>query len=246
MMARGGVPGEIESGARSPARWVPALIVLAALPALGGGEKAQRNVSEEDLNRIQLECLKAYSSDLLSEMTDGEARLPAELERKPEKLWGNLAPVTMEKGEFFPTVLQDILPMLERYVTPGKRFLDLGSGDGRVVFLANLLGADAHGIEYEKRLVEASLRAQSAISDLVDPARIRFINGDFFESPWSDYDVIFYFNASTPETDRFHRKLVSELKPGARFIVASGPRALEGLELEVREGGVAVFRKPST
>ncbi len=133
--------------------------------------------------------------------------------------------------------------MLTRQVTPGKKFLDLGSGDGRVVFLANLLGADAYGIEYEKELVEASLKAQGALSDLVEPGRVHFLKGDFFEFPWSEYDVIFYFNLSSSDQVRVLRKLASEMRPDARLIVASAPTVLKGFEVVDQKGGVSVFRK---
>lgn len=229
------------NGVSAPRVW--ALVLCGGLLASAGLGEEPRRVSEQALHRIQLECVRAYPIALVSEMTDGRTALPAELEKKPEKVWENLYPVTKAKGEFFPTVLQELVPIFTRHVTPGKRFLDLGSGDGRVVFLASLLGADAYGIEYEKQLVEASLKARSALSELVDPGRAHFVQGDFFESPWSEYDVIFYFNRSSFEPGRFYQKLTLETKPGAKVIVASPPDALEGFEIEDRGGGVSVFRK---
>jgi SAM-dependent methyltransferase len=224
-------------------RCAAGLLLLGGLLAWGGTVREPRDVSEQELQRIQLECLRAYPRDLVKEMTEGGTRIPAALEKTPDKVWGTLAPVTMKKGEFFPAVLQEILPMLTRQVTPEQKFLDLGSGDGRVVFLANLLGADAYGIEYEKELVDASLRAQGALSDLVEPRRAHFLKGDFFEYPWSEYDVIFYFNLSSFDQGRVLRKLASEMKPEAKLIVASSPAALEGFDVVDQGGGVSVFRK---
>lgn len=235
--------GEVVKRMKLAPRCAAGLLLLGGLFAWSETEREPRNISEQEVQRIQLECLKAYPRDLLREMTEGNTSLPAALKKAPDKVWGNLAPVTMKKGEFFPTVLQEILPMLSRQVTPGARFLDLGSGDGRVVFLANLLGADAYGIEYEKELVEASLKAQGGLSDLVEPRRVHFLKGDFFEFPWSEYDVIFYFNLSSSDQARVLRKLASEMKADAKLIVASSPAALEGFDVVDQGGGVSVFRK---
>ena len=223
--------------------WVLGVLLFGGSLPVVATESGPKGVSEEVLHRVQLACLQAYPGDLIAEMTDGETRLPPDLESDPENLWENLYPLMMQKGEFFPTILQDLVPLFTRYVSAGQRFLDLGSGDGRVVFLANLLGADAYGIEYEERLIETSRRAQEALSDLIDPERIHLIRGDFFEFPWSDYDVIFYFNRSSSDEDRFHSKLISELKPGARLIVSAAPASIDGLQLVEQGRGINVFEK---
>jgi SAM-dependent methyltransferase len=151
----------------------------------------------------------------------------------------------VEKGLFYPTLLEEALPPLERYVKAGTRFLDLGSGDGRVVFLANVLGAHATGIEWESELVDVSLAAEAALADLVDPERIELLQGDFFEHSWAGYDVIFYFDTSSHEHARLRRKLREELGPQARLIVGHEIVPFEGFELEAEYESMKVFRQPS-
>lgn len=53
---------------------------------------------------------------------------------------------------------------------PGQRFVDLGAGDGRVVVLAGILGADAHGIEHNPEVfvqaVELTERALASLASV--------------------------------------------------------------------------------
>eukprot|EP00567_Pseudictyota_dubia_P001968 CAMPEP_0197468764 /NCGR_PEP_ID=MMETSP1175-20131217/66255_1 /TAXON_ID=1003142 /ORGANISM="Triceratium dubium, Strain CCMP147" /LENGTH=92 /DNA_ID=CAMNT_0043004883 /DNA_START=647 /DNA_END=921 /DNA_ORIENTATION=- len=85
------------------------------------------------------------------------------------------------------------------YITDGTNFLDLGSGDGRIVFLASALGANATGVEYDQKLVEQSRMALSSLSaasgsdPVIDASRTNIVHGDYFEMGFSDYDVLFYF-----------------------------------------------------
>ena len=41
--------------------------------------------------------------------------------------------------------MDEILPVMRSYVSEGTKFLDLGSGDGRILFLAAALGANVTG-----------------------------------------------------------------------------------------------------
>ena len=122
--------------------------------------------------------------------------------------------------------------MEERYIKPGVRFLDLGSGDGRVVFLANLLGAHSTGIEWDPMLLEVSLDAQRELADLAGGERIEFGQGDFFEMSWAPYDVIFYYESSSVEHERLRRKIKKDLAPGARLIVGHEIYPFEGAKFK--------------
>ncbi len=168
-------------------------------------------------------------------MASGAREIPSGVDADPEAQMQFLdKEIPLDKGLFYPILLEDLLPAFERYVTEGARFLDLGSGDGRVLFMANLLGAEAVGIEYDKRMVKISRRAQKALKDLVDPGRVRVVRGDFFASSWSGYDVIYYFDLSSFEQERVRQKLKRELDPGARLIVGYEQAPFPGLELEAR------------
>lgn len=156
--------------------------------------------------------------------------------------------IPLDKGLFYPVLLEDMLPAFERHMPPGSRFLDLGSGDGRVVFMASLLGADAVGIEYDKQLVKISRRARKSLKDLHEPDRARIIRGDFFESSWADYDVIFFFDLSSFEPDRVREKLRREMNPGARLIVGFEQAPFPGLEVLEQDRAthptIKVYRQP--
>jgi len=98
-------------------------------------------------------------------------------------------------------------------VTPQDYVVDLGSGDGRNVIAAAKRGARAHGIEYNRDLVEfsKSLAAKERVSD-----RATFERGDVFEADFSKATVVVLF--LTPEMNiRLRPKLLS-LKPGARVV----------------------------
>ena len=92
---------------------------------------------------------------------------------------------------YSPSGLSEILFTLERAdLGPGKTFVDLGSGLGKVVLLVALLsGASAHGVELDPEL---AVQAQAAARSLnLDNAH--FIAGDIRESPLPTADVYYMF-----------------------------------------------------
>ncbi len=218
---------------------------LAAAPP-GSADPATR---QEILDRIQHECLRLYPPALLAKMASGAREIPAEVESAPEEQMQFLdKEIPLDKGLFYPVLLEDMLPAFERYLSPGKRFLDLGSGDGRVVFMAAVLGADAVGIEYDKQMVKISRRAGKALSELLDPKSWRIKKGDFFRSSWSGYGVIFFFDLSSFEPERVRQKLQHEMDPGAILIVGFEQSPFPGLELVERDRpshpSITVYRQP--
>lgn len=102
----------------------------------------------------------------------------------------------------------------------GDRFIDLGSGDGRVVCAAAALGAAARGVELDESLHARALdTAQSLIADH-PRLDIRLGRGDFFDEDLKDWDVIFYYGGGNTKRQRkLYARLESELKPGARLII---------------------------
>ncbi len=219
-------------------------LLLALMTALAAA--SQTTPSQDDVDRIQRECLRAYTPEMLAGLTSGaEAEIPAEVEAVPEEQEEFLDQVLMlEKGRFYPFLLEDLLSAFELYLKPGVRFLDLGSGDGRVVFLAALLGADASGIEYDKQMFQTSRRALQALEDLLERDRVHLKRGDFFKSSWSGYDVIFYFDLTSFEQNRLRKKIAAELDPGARLLVGHQRSAFPGLQLETTFESIHVYRQP--
>jgi hypothetical protein len=95
---------------------------------------------------------------------------------------------------------------LEKY----DYFLDLGSGDGKVVLIASLF-TKARGIEFDKELHDAAVKIRDSLK-----MDCNFICDDFFKYDWSKHDVLFI----NPDQG-FHKgvedKLLNELK-GKLFV----------------------------
>jgi hypothetical protein len=112
------------------------------------------------------------------------------------------------------------------------------------VFLAAWLGADATGIEYEPGIFAASVKAGAALRQVAPAERVHLIQGDFFASRWSGFDLIFFFGYGTFERERLGRKLVEEMDPGARLISAHEDQPFEGLVVEATFPEMKVYRRP--
>ena len=98
-------------------------------------------------------------------------------------------------------------------VVPGDTVIDLGSGDGRIVIEAAKRGAYAIGIEYERQMVELSVRraAEEGVAE-----RAVFVNTDLFEFDLSSGTVISMY--LLPELNLRLRPRLLTLKPGTRII----------------------------
>jgi SAM-dependent methyltransferase len=98
-------------------------------------------------------------------------------------------------------------------VTPEDYVIDLGSGDGRLVISAAKRGIRALGIEYNPDLVAMSKAnaVKEGVSDKAD-----FIQGDIFESDFSEGTVIMMF--LSPAINLKLRPKLLNLKPGTRVV----------------------------
>ncbi len=199
----------------------------------------------EQLRRIQTICFAAYPPALLERMSGRSGPPPTDVALDPRLQIKYLkTEEVVKKGLFYPSLLEELAPAFVAAVKPGVRFLDLGSGDGRVVFLAALLGADATGIEYDRELHSIALAARGRLRDLIDPARAVLRRGDFFREDLSRYDVIFYYGSGSLGEDRMVDKLQREMHDGA-VVLASYTKAdlLADLDLEGEYGPVRILRK---
>ena len=88
-----------------------------------------------------------------------------------------------------------------------KRFLDLGSGDGKVTLIASLFCKNAEGIEIDKFLHNKAVETQKRL----DLNNATFHNKDFFEHNLSDYDVLF-ISPDVPFERGLEKKLLNEMK----------------------------------
>jgi len=95
---------------------------------------------------------------------------------------------------------------------PTDKIMDLGSGDGRIVFAFASKGLDAHGLEINLFLVLWS-RFKSQI--LHNKATFHW--GNLWQTNVSSYDVVTVYGIVQIMHD-LERKLIRELKPGSKII----------------------------
>ena len=98
-------------------------------------------------------------------------------------------------------------------VTHRDVVMDLGSGDGRTVIAAALLGARAIGIEYDPELVELS-QARAEAAGVA--GRATFVTADLFETDLSPATVITMF--LLPDLNVRLRPRLLDLEPGTRIV----------------------------
>jgi SAM-dependent methyltransferase len=115
---------------------------------------------------------------------------------------------------FVPSNLDNIKKLLRLAgVKKGKRFYDLGSGDGRIVIEAAKLKANAVGIEqsYLRILISRFKVSTQKIR------KATFLHGNFLKSNFSSADVI-YIYLLPKVLSRLEDKLKKELKKGSVVI----------------------------
>lgn len=192
---------------------------------------------------IQNVCFAAYPPDLLERMSERPDPPPPEVREDPGLQMKYLkTEEVVRKGLFYPSWLDELLPAFRAEVRPGLTFLDLGSGDGRVVFLAAVLGAQATGLEWDKEIHAVSLDALGRLAGTVPRDSVQLRRADFFKEDFSRYDRIFYFGRGSFAEGRLAAQIARELRPGALFLLAHGDADPPGLERVEEYGAVRVYR----
>jgi len=214
----------------------------AAPPGPGGLDDAGLAAA---VRTIQNVCFASYPPDLLKSMTGLAGPPPPEVMADPRRQIALLkTEAVVAKGLFYPSLLDDLIPALRATLRPGARLLDLGSGDGRVVFLASLLGARATGIEYDRALHRVAIAARDRLDSLVDSDHAILRRGDFFRADYADYDVLYYYKSGAYAETRLGLKIAAELRPDAVLLVLAGePEHFPDLEPIATYGPVRVFRR---
>lgn len=95
-----------------------------------------------------------------------------------------------------------------------KKFIDIGSGDGRTVFWASRKGMIAHGIDINPYLTLLS-RFRNLFSK--NKKHVSFTNGDFFKADYSDYNII-YLYIFKEAMEGIKDNLFTKTKPGTLII----------------------------
>lgn len=100
---------------------------------------------------------------------------------------------------------------LEKY----SSFIDLGSGDGKIVLIASLF-TKAEGIEADSDLIKTGNRIRDRLK--ISKEKAGFIEGDYLDIDLSGYDIIFV-NPDSPMYE-LEKKLRREMKDDALLIIA--------------------------
>ena len=87
-----------------------------------------------------------------------------------------------------------------------KTFIDLGSGDGKVVLIASLFCKRAVGIEIDNELFKKSLEMQRNLGI----ANAIFFNDDFYNHSILDFDLVFVY-PDEPMHRGVEKKLLNEM-----------------------------------
>jgi len=119
--------------------------------------------------------------------------------------------------------LDDFIDMLNNAgAHAGQNFWDLGSGLGKLVLTAGLLGMDATGVEIVNQRYQQACEAiqQAEVQGIGDEHGIvRFLHGSFYDIDFSDADILFI--NSVLFSDEMMKVIAQKarfLKHGARII----------------------------
>lgn len=120
------------------------------------------------------------------------------------------------RSPFVPSNRRTLARMLEvAEIRPGQKIVDLGCGDGRIVFRAEKeFGAVASGFE-----ISIFVWSLAQINRIRKNAKSKIYRRDFFAADLSNVDIVFCY--LLPEMmHKLSPKFKKELRPGAKIISA--------------------------
>lgn len=120
---------------------------------------------------------------------------------------------------FVPTTKVDVLDLVQRLpITNQDYVFDLGSGNGKVVFLIEQAsGARVKGIQYG-----GWTQWYAKLKKLFTKSKAELINGNFHNYPWAEATVIYGY-LYPPLMRAIGEKILAECKPGTRVVVRDFP-----------------------
>lgn len=114
---------------------------------------------------------------------------------------------------------KDLMEVFARFpLKDGQVFYDLGSGDGKIIFVAEET-AKIQGVGFEQTLwtnLLARFRARLRKSKAI------FFTKDFFKVSWQEADVLYAY-LYPPLMAKIEKKFLAECRPGTMFIVRDFP-----------------------
>lgn len=129
--------------------------------------------------------------------------------------WVIFALASIVKGAPFINTKKEVVDAIVALAEPSAAdtVIDLGSGDGRIVFAFSSQGIEAHGLEINLFLVlwsqfKAYLRHDS---------KATFYWGNLWQTNLSNYSIVTVYGIVQIMPD-LEKKLISELSPGAKIV----------------------------
>jgi cyclopropane fatty-acyl-phospholipid synthase-like methyltransferase len=143
------------------------------------------------------------------------------------------------QGPIFVRSEDDRLASMFELAKPkkGERIIDLGSGDGKILIELAKRGLKAEGVEINSALVKESERA---IKKLGLEKKVKVTRASFWDFDLSGFDLVFFYGMSHVMR-RMEKKLLVELKPGAR--VVSNYFQFPSWEPEKKLGEARLYRR---
>lgn len=122
--------------------------------------------------------------------------------------WQNLFSVP-----YVPSSGKKVREIVKQLGLKPHKFVDLGSGDGNVVFAISDIAEEAHGVEINPYFIFLSNLRKKLTSN----RNTSFHRGSFHSHDISSYDLI-YLYLLPKVVDKLQNKFISELHPGAVII----------------------------
>lgn len=122
-------------------------------------------------------------------------------------------------------------------ISPGDKLLDLGSGDGRILFAAAKRGAICTGIEINPLLCWYS----ALLAKLKGLRSVTIKRTNFWDTSISDVDILTVYLVPI-RLEQLREKILSEMRSGSRVITAV--HHFPEWAPEKRDGDVCLYRVP--
>ncbi len=113
---------------------------------------------------------------------------------------------------YVPSMGKHIREVFSQLNLQDKKFVDLGSGDGKIVILAARQGAQAYGVEINPALV-----AFSWIRALMFNVHVHFRHASYYDYALHDVDVV-YIYLLPAAMEKLLPKFQRQLRPGSIVI----------------------------
>ena len=130
-----------------------------------------------------------------------------------------------EYGNFAHAIGRDVYLLLSALqLQPGQKLIDLGSGDGRWVFIAAILGLKGEGYELNPKVhrvaqhVQEILRNERILTE-DELTRVSLYNDDLLKADLSQTAAVVYWDGSGAGSDNVERKILSEAKEGTKVVI---------------------------